>query len=423
MATSRSSSSLLAGTNEESGLPASRIFSLRGDASRFPGSDGPVKPRPAVPAWPDAAKLFAPLIRWFDDSRRELPWRAMDLEPLHPDPYSVLVSELMLQQTQVATVVPYFERWMRSFPDPATLAGASEESVHKHWEGLGYYRRARHLQQAAHAIADRGWPSDLQGLLQLPGLGPYTAAAVAAIAFQLPTPALDGNALRVAARLLALEDPRSVQAELRDWLRPALARLGPSRTTQGIMELGALVCLPKNPRCVECPIARACAAKSTGCIDRCPAVRKRPAPREVELWLVALSSNGAWLLERPAEKGLLAGLWRWPALSLPPAAATAAEALVPFGVRDAAALAGWVQSYSHRREHVLPCWISTDLPPAAGPGRAWIPGDALDGLPMGRRDQRLRDLLRAPFETLETDPPMAAILAAIAASDPAAQPS
>lgn len=420
MATSRSSSSLLAGTKEESGLPTSRIFSLGENC--VTGNEGTVKPRLEVHAWPDAVKLLGPLIHWFDSSRRVLPWRAKDLAPPHPDPYAVLVSELMLQQTQVATVIPYFERWLRSFPNPATLAEAGEESIHKHWEGLGYYRRARHLQQAARTISMQGWPKDLQGLLQLPGLGPYTAAAVASIAFQLPAPALDGNALRVAARLLALEDPVSVQADLRDWLRPALARLGPSRTTQGIMELGALVCLPKSPHCGECPLAQACAAKTRGCIERCPAARKRPTPREVELWLVALSSGGSWLLERPAEKGLLAGLWRWPALALPPVSATAAEAAAPFGIQEAAVLPGWVQSYSHRREHVRPCRITTELPPAAGPGRAWIREDALDGLPMGSRDQRLRNILRGPINALAAAPPTTAILAAIATpTDPSAQ--
>ena len=165
-------------------------------------------------SWPASPDLLAPLAPWFDRVRRDLPWRAGDLDAPHPDPYAVLVSELMLQQTQVATVVPYFTRWMDRFPTPGKLAEAGEDAVHKAWEGLGYYRRARFLKAAAASIAAEGWPGDLDGLAGLPGLGPYTAAAVGSIAFQWPTPALDGNAFRVLARLLLIEgDPKAQAAE------------------------------------------------------------------------------------------------------------------------------------------------------------------------------------------------------------------
>lgn len=162
--------------------------------------------------WRDSIPMLAPLAPWFERARRAMPWRASDLDAPHPDPYAVLVSELMLQQTQVATVIPYFERWMARFPTPQALAEADEQAVHKAWEGLGYYRRCRFLKAAATEIAAKGWPSDLEGLQALPGLGPYTAAAVGAIAFQWPTPALDGNAFRVLARLLLIEgDPASAR--------------------------------------------------------------------------------------------------------------------------------------------------------------------------------------------------------------------
>ena len=124
--------------------------------------------------WPSAVDFLAPLAPWFDGARRELPWRALDLDAPHADPYAVLVSELMLQQTQVATVVPYFLRWLDRFPTPQALAAANEDAVHKAWEGLGYYRRARFLKAAATVVAARGWPTDLAGLTELPGLGPYT---------------------------------------------------------------------------------------------------------------------------------------------------------------------------------------------------------------------------------------------------------
>ena len=166
--------------------------------------------------WPPSEQLLAALAPWFDAARRDLPWRAADLDARHPDPYAVLVSELMLQQTQVATVIPYFHRWMARWPTAGALAAASEEEVHKAWEGLGYYRRARLLQAAARVVSEQGWREDLQGLKEIPGLGDYTAAAVAAQAFQRPEPALDGNAFRVLARVLGLEgDPKDGAAELR----------------------------------------------------------------------------------------------------------------------------------------------------------------------------------------------------------------
>ena len=400
MATSRSSSSLLAGTSKDSGPPVAGRNCFQG--TRLMAGDLP---------WPPAAGLLAPLGAWFASCRRDLPWRAKDLSAPHPDPYAVLVSELMLQQTQVATVIPYFGRWMRAFPDARSLASASEDDLHRHWQGLGYYRRARHLQGAAQSIAERGWPQDLEGLLRLPGLGPYSAAAVAAIAFQAPEPALDGNALRVAARLLALEDPKLRQAELRDWLRPALARLGPSATTQAIMELGALVCLPRQPRCEACPLAAGCGARSRGLIALCPGSRPRPVPRIVDLWLVAAVSGGRWLLERPASRGLLAGLWKWP--TAPGLETCAGEApSADAAVAQASIGPGWVQSYTHRKERITPCLVEVPAPWEPGVGQAWIDTADLRALPLGRRDQRLRELvLEAPSSGLGTATPAAPLLA------------
>lgn len=366
--------------------------------------------KPGTASWPAAADLLAALGDWFASHRRNLPWRAEDLDAPHPDPYAVLVSELMLQQTQVATVLPYFERWMGAFPDPQSLARASEDDLHRHWQGLGYYRRARHLQGAARSLAEGGWPADLQGLLRLPGLGPYSAAAVAAIAFQWPEPALDGNALRVAARLLALEDPKACQTELRDWLRPALARLGPSRTTQGIMELGALVCLPRQPRCDACPLAPACRARLESRTGSCPGARPRTAQKVSDLCLVAVECEGHWLLERPAARGLLAGLWRWPAV---PRAETggAAEPPPAGSAATASTGAGWVQTYTHRKERITPCLVRLAVPLAAAAGRAWLGAEELRALPMGRRDQRLRDLvLGAPQAGLGSPAPAAPLL-------------
>jgi A/G-specific adenine glycosylase len=357
--------------------------------------------------WFPAPEFLAPLAPWFDRSRRDLPWRAADLDAPHPDPYAVLVSELMLQQTQVATVIPYFIRWMERFPTPKALAEAEEDSVHKAWEGLGYYRRARFLKAAAGTVASAGWPSDLEGLAELPGLGPYTAAAVGAIAFQWPTPALDGNAFRVLARLLALEgDPKERAGDLRSWLAPALAALGASRLTQALMELGATVCTPQ-PACARCPLSERCGARISDRVGDIPPPARRAQVRSVELWLVAVEAEGRLLLHPPATRGLLAGLWRWPAIE-----GEGATGSAPAGMR---AWPGWVQVYTHRRESVSPLHLSLPrgFPPAEG--LRWVPQDELAGLPLGKRDQRLRNLLSTPGSIPLQAPGMAGILASLSA--------
>lgn len=342
--------------------------------------------------WPASTDLLSPLPPWFDQVRRDLPWRAKDLEKSHPDPYAVLVSELMLQQTQVATVIPYFTRWMDRFPTARDLADADDDAVHKAWEGLGYYRRARFLKAAAGSVAAEGWPGDLEGLCELPGLGPYTAAAVGSIAFQWPTPALDGNAFRVLARLLLIEgDPKDRAAELRNWLTPALEVHGASRITQALMELGATTCAPA-PACGTCPLSERCGAfraKRTGDI---PPIAKRAKPKVATLWLLAIEAEGHLLLHPPAAKGLLAGLWRWPTLDametpLQPTSHAAGPIV---------AWPGWTQVYTHRREAVSPLHIRLASRFEPSKELCWVPMAGLARLPLGKRDQRLRDLLGTP---------------------------
>jgi A/G-specific adenine glycosylase len=346
--------------------------------------------------WTPSPSLLAPLAPWFERARRAMPWRAEDLDSPHPDPYAVLVSELMLQQTQVATVIPYFARWMERFPDVGALAEADEHATHKLWEGLGYYRRCRFLKAAASRIAAEGWPADLEGLAALPGLGPYTAAALGAIAFQWPTPALDGNAFRVLARLLLIEgDPKSEAAALRTWLAPALSALGPSRLTQALMELGATVCLPQ-PKCGACPMAPACAAREAGRAAEIPPVAKRPVVTAQELWLVAVEAEGAYLLHPPAEKGLLAGLWRWPSIAADPGMDAAAEPPAAYRAFETEAWEGWTQVYTHRREGVSPLRLRIAKRFQAPSGMAWIEAADLAGLALGRRDAKLRELLGRP---------------------------
>lgn len=346
--------------------------------------------------WPPSQRLLAPLAPWFERVKRAMPWRAEDLDGPHPDPYAVLVSELMLQQTQVATVIPYFERWMARFPDVRALAEADDHATHKLWEGLGYYRRCRFLKAAAVEIAARGWPANLDGLAALPGLGPYTAAALGAIAFQWPTPALDGNAFRVLARLLLIEgDPKREAAALRAWLAPALTAHGPSRVTQAIMELGATVCLPQ-PKCEACPLAAVCAAKKAGRTADIPPVAKRAAVTTQELWLLAVEADGAFLLRRPAGKGLLAGLWRWPTLDAAARMDAAADTESAYRAFESETWPGWTQVYSHRREGVSPLRLKLGKRFQAPSGMAWIEAADLAGLALGRRDAKLRNLLERP---------------------------
>ena len=346
----------------------------------------------AFPA--ESTSFLAPLAPWFEAHRRALPWRALDLDQPHPDPYGVLVSELMLQQTQVATVVPYFERWMKALPDIQALAQAPEDQVHKLWEGLGYYRRARFLQAAAKAIQAQGWPKDLEGLSALPGLGPYTAAALAAIAFQWPEPALDGNAFRVLARLLKIEaDPKARASELRAWLRPALVAHGPSRLTQALMELGASHCA-RRAQCGFCPMKDRCLAWEAGLVDQIPPVAIRAKVRQIEVRLMALRAGDRFLVNAPAPSGLLAGLWGWPFQeAAPPGISFAAETTREYSTVNVQELPGWTQVYTHRRETIHPLLMDVAAPFSPADTQRWVSAQELEALPMGKRDQRLRDLV------------------------------
>jgi len=354
-----------------------------------------------------ASLLLEPLARWFNQHRRSMPWRAENLDAPHPNPYAVLVSEVMLQQTQVATVIPYFERWMQRFPSLESLAMAEQQDVLNHWAGLGYYHRARNLHAAAKAIQIEGWPHGIEGLQALAGLGPYTSAALAAIAFQWPEPALDGNAFRVLARLLALEgDPKTHARQLRIWLRPALETLGASRLTQALMELGATYC-GRRAQCQDCPLHAACEARRQQRTQSLPVVVARPKAVEVPLWLLAIEAQAHWYLLPPANQGLLSGLWRWPALE--GSFSTSATTPSPLPLRQ---WKGWTQVYTHRRELVQPLAIA--LPePWTWPGGRWVPDQELAHLPMGRRDQRLRSLLGTPSLQSVSRAPLEALLTAL----------
>ncbi len=274
--------------------------------------------------------LPPPLLAWYDANRRRLPWRE------EVSPYRTWVSEIMLQQTRVAAVLPYFARFMEALPTVAALAAADERQLMALWQGLGYYSRARNLQKAARIITgEHGgvFPDTYEALTALPGVGDYTAGAIASIAFGRPVPAVDGNVLRLAARLSGYDgnvlEPK-VRALIRQWMAEVIPHDRPGAFNQALMDLGAMICLPNaEPLCTQCPARDFCAAREKGLQRRLP-VREKKAGRRTEQLTVFLlrRGNAAAVRQRPG-KGLLAGLWEFPnvpgALTEPQAAAQLAQ--------------------------------------------------------------------------------------------------
>ena len=257
--------------------------------------------------------MTAPLLAWYDLNGRDLPWRSV------VTPYRTWVSEIMLQQTRVSAVIPYFERFMEELPDVSALAAVPEERLFKLWEGLGYYSRARNLQKAAKiVVSDFGGalPQSYHALLSLPGIGEYTAAAIASINFSEPVAAVDGNLLRVAARVGGIAEDimdARVRKRFRAMLTESIDCERPGEWNQAMMDLGATVCLPNGaPLCEKCPARAFCAAYQNGMTDVLP-VRAAKKPRRVEERTVfLLVRDGRLALRKRPAKGLLAGLWELP---------------------------------------------------------------------------------------------------------------
>lgn len=262
---------------------------------------------------------FAPdLLVWYGLRARDLPWRRSR------DPYAIWVSEIMLQQTQVATVIPYFERWMATFETVEALAEAPEDLVLKRWEGLGYYSRARHLQAAARLLVEHHAgrvPQTWDAVRRMPGVGDYTAGAVLSIAFGQPVPAVDGNVLRVVSRLALLREdvarPATKKA-IASWVAEVLTGVSdPGAFNQALMELGATVCVPARPRCDVCPIANHCRAFAAGVADELPVKTGGKPPKALVLGAALIERDGKWLLVKRPAPGIWGGLWAFPAAELP----------------------------------------------------------------------------------------------------------
>lgn len=325
----------------------------------------------------DWAQAGSALAAWYQKSRRDLPWRRTR------DPYAVLVSEIMLQQTQVKTVCGRYEQFMDRFPDVQSLADASEEELLKAWEGLGYYTRARNLHRAAQCIvAHHGGriPSTPEELLALPGIGAYTAGAVGAICFGLETVAVDANAERIAARLADLRQQvrsgsgrKQVEAVLTAMCRGT----EPPLFVQAVMELGQTVCLPRMPECGTCPLQEWCLGKDAP--SECPA-RKKPAPRPRRRWTVlVLMRDGAIALRRRAPSGLLAGMYAPPSIAGTLSRSEAAQAAEQMNlrIRGMKKLPGWRHEFTHQIWD-LSAWLIRVEGTADDPALIWADHDAVE---------------------------------------------
>ncbi|MEK6684406.1 MAG: A/G-specific adenine glycosylase [Nitrospirota bacterium] len=337
------------------------------------------------------------LLTWYHRNKRDLPWRKTK------DPYRILVSEIMLQQTQVVTVIPYYRRFIRTFPTVFSLARAPLQKVLKLWEGLGYYSRARNLHRAAQEIRNR-WknkvPSTIEGLSSLPGIGRYTAGAVASIAFDVKTPIVDGNVRRILCRIFAIrKDPRRAVVQERLWRLAAeiLPEHSVGDFNQALMELGATVCLPQTPFCPSCPVCEFCQAHRMGVQDRIPVrVVKRPIPHHE--MLVALVQNGRGLLIGPRpEGGLLAGLWSFPEMDW-------MEAMTPRRIEKAIEkqlglktnlrwpLEPVAHTFSHKRITYHPYLFDCVSTQNRLPGLwRWIPPDKIADYPLPNATRKIFD--------------------------------
>ena len=260
------------------------------------------------------ARLPAVLLPWYDAHRRELPWRQ------GREPYHVWLSEIMLQQTRVEAVIGYYARFLQALPDIASLAACPEDDLHKLWEGLGYYSRVRNLKKAAKVILeDHGeqFPAQYAAVRALPGIGDYTAGAICSICFDLPTPAVDGNVLRLAARLTADSTPIDTPAFKRR-VQQMLAAVYPARAgdfTQALMELGATLCGPnRKPDCQLCPCREFCLGHLRGCADALPVRLPKKGRKAEEKTVFLLHCDGSVALRKRPDTGLLAGLWQLPEL-------------------------------------------------------------------------------------------------------------
>ena len=350
-------------------------------------------------------EIAADLMRWYEAEARELPWRvgpAARAAGTRPDPYAVWLSEVMLQQTTVAAVRGYFARFTARWPDVTALAAAEDGAVMAEWAGLGYYARARNLLKCARVVARQGgcFPRSATELQKLPGIGPYTAAAIAAIAFDEPATVMDGNVERVMARLFAVETPLpGAKPELRALAARLTPQERPGDHAQAVMDLGATVCTPRNPACGICPLRGPCAARAAGLQGALPRKAAKAAkPVRFGHVYLARRADGAWLLERRPDRGLLGGMLGWPGSDwgddpapAPPAAA------------DWRAIGEVRHTFTHF--HLRLAVHIAELAPDAAPARGFFePRHAFRPAALPTLMRKAFDLARGEFDPTRGDP-------------------
>jgi A/G-specific adenine glycosylase len=315
------------------------------------------------------------LIAWYEGHHRDLPWRRTS------DPYHIWISEIMLQQTRAQAVIPYYQKFLARFPSVAALAAAPLEQVLAAWAGLGYYSRARNLHRAARQMAAESvFPRDYEALRALAGVGDYTAAAVASIAFALPYPVLDGNVLRVLARLQ--NDHGEItsaitKANLRETARRLLDRKQPGRFNQALMELGATLCVPRSPQCQACPVAVHCAARLAGTAAQLPVKLRRTEPVEIAATVVVVERRGRVLLRRRVAGGRMEGFWELPELHDLPE------------LQPAQQHGEFRHTITH---HHFVYRVITGAIPRRPPGFHWIPKSRLPQLPISTAARKALNL-------------------------------
>lgn len=343
--------------------------------------------------------LASKLLSWYQVNKRTPPWRD------HPSPYAIWVSEIMLQQTRVETVIPYFEKWMRLFPTVHDLASASEQAVLSAWEGLGYYSRARNLHKAAKIVVEQyggELPRELNELARLPGIGRYTLGAIASMAFGMDVSALDGNIKRVYSRIFDVQEPVDSPAGEKLLWQLADDQLPKGHAgdyNQALMDLGAMICVPKNPRCLVCPVMELCRARANGTQNQRPTrLPKKAVPHIVHAAAVIIEKGRVLLVQRPST-GLLGGMWEFPngRVDGDPADGLAGALLGAYGLRvnrrRRPQLLGIVQhGYSHFRVtvHAFFCEV---VSMRRGTNLQWVPLKKLEDYPMGKIDRQIARLI------------------------------
>ncbi len=342
------------------------------------------------------------LLAWYAVNARSLPWRET------ADPYAVWVSEIMLQQTRVETVAPYYQRWMARFPNLQSLAQADQQEVLQLWEGLGYYSRARNLYKAARLVVERfagKLPATREELESLPGIGRYTSGAIASIAFGADEPALDGNIRRVMARVFDIRVPaRSPEgvAQLLALLREHLPVGEAGEFNQALMDLGAMICTPRDPRCQSCPLASLCLAHALGVEEERPVLPRKASAPHYTVTAAVIRREGLVLIARRPQEGLLGGMWEFPGgkvdlgENLQDGLRREIHEELDAAIEVGAELGVFKHAYTHFKVtlHAFYCQLAAGEPqPIEASELRWVQPDELRNFPMGKIDRQIASLL------------------------------